>query len=400
MVHPVRVGIFDHLSLRLGGGQLVVARMAKQLSETYQVDIIHSGRGYTISSLASAFEVDLSRARERIVPDTLESWGLPGAQSALVYLPRRLKADRALTARYDLFIYSGHGIPPFNTAHRGVIYCHFPIELHPTHDLKVTKGWHNRPALSRWGRSVFYRVLWRYRMRGYQTVQCNSHFTSGWINRLWYSPAEVLYPPVALQVPLTEKRNAIVSIGRFVKTDNKSHAQLLKAFREFCSSIGGDWHLYMIGFCADIQEDRAHVQNLRDLAWDLPITFIINAERKTVINQLAEAKLFWHTTGLGKEPPTLPQSQEHFGIATVEAMLAGCVPLVPNSGGQPEIVEHGDNGFLCQNLPELVQHSICLARDDYLRNKMSRRAIARSQRYDPSAFEERFGQLVKRILWS
>jgi hypothetical protein len=92
--------------------------MAAQLSENYQVEVIHSGRGYTISDLASAFEVDLSRARERIVPDWLGSLGLPGRQSTWTGLRSRLRADWALTAPYDLFIYSGHGVPPFKRRSR------------------------------------------------------------------------------------------------------------------------------------------------------------------------------------------------------------------------------------------------------------------------------------------
>ncbi len=34
----VKIGIFDHLSLRLGGSQHVVARMAAVLSQEYDVD--------------------------------------------------------------------------------------------------------------------------------------------------------------------------------------------------------------------------------------------------------------------------------------------------------------------------------------------------------------------------
>ena len=397
MAYSIRVGIFDHLSLRIGGGQLVVARMAAQLSDAYQVDVIHSGRGYTIPRLASAFQVDLRRVQERILPDSLESLGLPGRRSTWVDLPSRLRADRALTGPYDLFIYSGHGVPPFNSARHGLIYCHFPFELHPIHELPLTAGWDNRSAFSRWGRSIAYRLLWKHRMRGYQAVQCNSRFTAGWINRLWYRPAEVLYPPVALQVPRGEKRNSIVSVGRFVQSDNKNLAQQLKAFREFYSTVGGNWRLHMIGFCADIPQDRAYVQHLRDLALGLPITFIVNAERKTVIRRLAEAKLFWHTTGLNTEPEE-PQAQEHFGIATVEAMLAGCVPLVPKRGGQTEIVEHEASGLLCENLDQLVRHSVRLAHEDDLRREMSRRAKDLSKRFSASAFERSFGQTVNRLL--
>jgi len=42
---------------------------------------------------------------------------------------------------------------------------------------------------------------------------------------------------------------------------------------------------------------------------------------------------------------TLRVSLEHFGITTVEAMAAGCVPLVYDSGGQAEIVSSGYNGY-------------------------------------------------------
>jgi glycosyltransferase involved in cell wall biosynthesis len=38
-------------------------------------------------------------------------------------------------------------------------------------------------------------------------------------------------------------------------------------------------------------------------------------------------------------------------------MAAGCVPVVVNKGGQPEIVEHGKNGFVWNTLDELKAYS-------------------------------------------
>jgi len=43
---------------------------------------------------------------------------------------------------------------------------------------------------------------------------------------------------------------------------------------------------------------------------------------------------------------------EHFGITIVEAMSAGCVPVVHDSGGPKEIV-NGERGFRWQNLEEI-----------------------------------------------
>ena len=124
----MKVGIFDHVSNRLGGGQLVVARMAKLLSQKYEVELIHSGKGYTLSSLANAFELDLREIKERIVGSSLQSFSISDPWSMMGYLCSGWMADYALTKPYDLFIYFGHGVPPFSYARQALIYCHFPFE--------------------------------------------------------------------------------------------------------------------------------------------------------------------------------------------------------------------------------------------------------------------------------
>ena len=229
----MKIGIFDHLSQKTGGGQLVAAQMAAQLSRGHEVELIHSGEGYSLSSLAKAFEVDLSRVRERVVSNSHESFNLPGHISTLAYLRDGLRANRKLTELYDLFIYSGHGVPPFSSARKGLIYCHFPIEGCPGDTLSSAEEFKRRSLLSRWIRLAAYDCLWRYRMSGYQTILASSMFTAHWIKQVWKKEAEVVYPPVSLQVPEVEKRNVIVSIGRFIDShNNKNHRQQLKAFAE------------------------------------------------------------------------------------------------------------------------------------------------------------------------
>jgi glycosyltransferase involved in cell wall biosynthesis len=115
---------------------------------------------------------------------------------------------------------------------------------------------------------------------------------------------------------------------------------------------------------------------------------------------LGEAKLFWHSRGLaGREEENLPAwRMEHFGIATVEAMMAGCVPLVPASGGQTEIVEDRRSGFLCRDTDELVEHSVELAKDEELRERMSRMAAERSLSFRSEVFDRRFREVVREAL--
>jgi len=394
----MKVGIFDHVSDRLGGGQLVVAWMAKLLSQKYEVELIHSGKGYTLSSLANAFELDLREIKERIVGSSLQSFSISDPWSMMGYLCSGWMADYALTKPYDLFIYFGHGVPPFSYARQALIYCHFPFETRLSLSGQFGERWRRRRALDRWIRLAASERIWERRMRGYAAVFANSHFTSGWIERLWGRPAEVIYPPVAVEAPRMLKRNVIVSVGRFISTDRKNHSRQLKAFSEFLSRVGDSWSLCLVGFCAEFPQDRAYLDKLRSVTKDLPVTFVVNAERKRVLSHLAEAKLFWHTAGFGDEGSTAPRYMEHFGIATVEAMAAGCVPLVPAYGGQPEIVEHQVGGFTCENMDELVQHSVRVANNDNLRAQMSRGATQRSKAFGPDIFEKHFGQRLSELL--
>lgn len=391
----MKIGIFDHLSRKVGGGQLVAAQMAAQLSLSHDVELIHCGEGYSLSSLAKVFEVDLSRVKERVIPNAYESFNLPGQVSTSAYLRDGLMSNRILTQPYDLFIYSGHGVPPFSSARRGIVYCHFPFEGGPEVTLNSAGKFKNRSLLSRWLHSAAYDCLWKYRMSGYQIVLANSQFTAHWIKQSWKKDAQVVYPPVSLQVPEVEKRNVIVSIGRFIDSHNsKNHMQQLKAFAALLDKGGAGWRLNLIGFCTMIPKEVAYLEKLRHVARDLPVTFVVNADRDVVLRHLAEAKLFWHTTGLSDRETTDPSKMEHFGIATVEAMLAGCVPLAPAHGGQVEIVEHGLSGYLCRDTEELVEYSARLASDQQLLDEMGRRAAGRGRMFNQSMFSQRIAQVI------
>ena len=391
----MRIGILDHESGRPGGSQLVAAWIARVLSDRYSVEFIHSGRGYGLADLSKVFDLDLGRVRERVVESSLERFAIPGRRSLL---RERLRRDRALTRPYDLFVYSGHGAPPFCFARRGLVYCHFPFQTRPRLTLAEDPHWCRRGRVDRRLRGTLYEWLWGRRLRGYAKILANSRFTAEWIERLWGYPAEVVHPPVASGAPPATKRDVIVSVGRFIATDHKNLSLQLAAFSELVARADGDWRLRLIGFCTDAAEDRAHLAGLRERARDLPVEFVVNADRTSLLAHLAEAKLFWNTTGLSDEEPPEPCCMEHFGIATVEAMAAGCVPLAPAFGGQVEIVGHEVNGFLCADVGELVQHSLALIRDEPLRARMSRAAAERSRAFEPSVFDGRIRRLVGELV--
>ena len=129
----------------------------------------------------------------------------------------------------------------------------------------------------------------------------------------------------------------------------------------------------------------------------MPVTFVVNAERSVVLAAPCRSEAL-----LAYEPEyrmilslPAPAKMEHFGIVTVEAMLAGCVPLAPAHGGQVEIVEHGLSGYLCRNTEELVEHSARLAADHRSCSmRWAGRAADRGRMFNQSMFAQRIAQVV------
>ena len=82
---------------------------------------------------------------------------------------------------------------------------------------------------------------------------------------------------------------------------------------------------------------------------------------------------------------------------TVEAMAAGCIPVVINKGGQPEIVEHGQSGFLWDTLSELQAQTLELINNPDLTKKISKNALQRSMVFGVDQFQMRVDELLRKI---
>ena len=73
-------------------------------------------------------------------------------------------------------------------------------------------------------------------------------------------------------------------------------------------------------------------------------------------------------------------------------MAAGCVPVVINKGGQPEIVEHGKSGFVWNTLDELKKYTQLLADDSSLWKQMSAAARERARGFARERFIEKMSR--------
>ena len=154
----------------------------------------------------------------------------------------------------------------------------------------------------------------------------------------------------------------------------------------------GDWVLSFVGGADGASRDYALA--VRRGAIGLPVRVNLNAPRELVETTLATASIYWHGGGFGEDAELHPERFEHFGIAVVEAMAAGAVPVVFAAAGPAEIVRHGVDGFHWTTLEELQSFTRQLMNDEELRMKMSSAAQLRAADFGVDVFAKRISSLI------
>ena len=211
----------------------------------------------------------------------------------------------------------------------------------------------------------------------------------------------ILNPPIQdLLLKNMRKRNIVLSAGRFFRGlyNDKRYDILTKTFRSLSSSALKGWEYHVVGSCSNDADSTTFLKELRRANEGFPVFFHVN-ETHTVLRRLYnEAKIFWHAAGFGSDEDRHPERMEHFGMTTVEAMSAGCIPVVINKGGQKEIVEHGTSGFLWNTLDELADFSARIARNEIPPAPLRRQARQRFKHFSVKRFQSEAGRLFSPLL--
>jgi glycosyltransferase involved in cell wall biosynthesis len=231
----------------------------------------------------------------------------------------------------------------------------------------------------------------------YERVLANSQYTRTWIRRLWGVDSEVLFPPIRTRdLRPGVKIRRILTIGRFIAPGfghSKKQLEQVQAFGQMVRRDGMDgWELHLVGGCEPAH--RPYLAEVERAAAGLPVSIHANAPRALVEELLATSSIFWAATGLGEDEETAPWVFEHFGITTVEAMAAGCVPVVIDKAGQREIVRHGIDGYRWTTLAELEALTRMVADDDALRSRLAASAVERAGTFSEEAFATRWRDIA------
>lgn len=379
-----RAGVYGMPFDRVGGGQLHQAILADLLASSHRVDLIHHHEGLGHDDLVRQYDLDLGRVDLRYVEPLATVW--PYSSEGGRFPGKPFDAHRALTEPYDLFVNVVVAPPIRSYARRSALIVLFPFvgrdDVWPWNE-------RNRPPFpKRIVRNAYYAMRWRRVFASYGPCVANSAFTAAWVKKRWGRDAEVVYPPVRARFTARPKSRLILSVGRFSRMGTrKKQLDLVRAFARAHEADLKGWEYLLVGGVADNARDRRYFDEVAEAAEGHPVRLIANAPDEVVKEAYERAAVFWHAAGYGEDERLHPERTEHFGMSTVEAMAAGCVPVAIRKGGQPEIVEHGTSGFLWDTMEELVGHTRELVDSPRLREEMARAARERARVFtDPDVF--------------
>ena len=393
----LRISIYNEpAGSGIGGSEFVAALLAEALAaRNHEVSLFHRVRSLTVEKLAANSGTRLDNVRlHYVAKPNSQPEGL--RYNPLAHYRETQKIQAELSEGYDIFIAIVHDVPPFSHAKKGALIVLFPLPSAPY--VKPEGGLDATLARKRPGKYIYQSWAWKRRMESYGLKTAISDFSRTWTKRRWGIDCTVVYPPVNTSFNPVEKEKLILSVGRFVVRGyghRKNQEEMLEVYGRMQSEGPVDWKYFSVGGLELTPEHQIYFEQLSALAAQSGATVAANLPRSELTSLFERASIFWHAAGYGLDQNVEPTLVEHFGISTVEAMAAGCVPVVINKGGQSEIVEHGVSGFVWDTLDELKNYTMRLISDDNLRLQISAAARKRAQTFSSEMFLNNFvGRLL------
>ncbi len=172
--------------------------------------------------------------------------------------------------------------------------------------------------------------------------------------------------------PFRERRHPSFTIGRLSRPAPEKYPEDFPVFYE-CLELP-DTRFRVMAWDATLQ--KKYRWHRFDSRWDL-----LPAEAESQVAFLHSLDLFVYPLG--------HHFKESWGRSTVEAMLTGCIPLVPNGHHFPQLILQGDTGYLCDDFRDYHAWARELRLDYPKRQRMAARCRHHAQHHLCNAAEHR-----------
>jgi glycosyltransferase involved in cell wall biosynthesis len=400
----LKVGIYNLHTQARGGGEKRTLVLAEHLSRGHSVFLFHGG-ALDVPALERYFDVDLSRVR----PVALRSGNHIDGETRRRRFTGRWEETRERLDHFrkirsfglDIFVNNSYGSALPCPAPLGIYMCMFPpVPLASSRAERFPRRAYHKLLDSAERRLVGHAA--DDFINSYSAVTANSRFTADWAREVWGRRCEVVYSACDRLGPSGEKERLMLNVGRFTAAAPgvllKRQYILLEAFRGLDRRVSDGWQLHFAGSVRRDAETLALVARLEGAAAGLPVFFHFDADLEALRRLYRRASIYWHATGYGSPAAERPDLQEHFGMTTVEAMSAGAVPVVINSGGHGETVTHAADGLLWDEPSELACHTERLMADPRLMARLAERAVSSSARFSRSAFNAGVDSIIERLV--
>ena len=373
----MKIGIYNRYWNTYGGGEKHIGAIAQYLSGYGTVDLI-GHELFSIQRLEKHLNLKLEHCKSVI---------LSGDSDCVA---------EQLSNKYDLWINGTFQSSVRSMAKHSILLVMFPFLDEPLLNILWRIFPLKQPV---WMQQMFWRKhgFWR----TYDLILANSKYTQYWIKLWWEANSDVLQPYVDFTTCTStqEKKKMILSVGRFFKGGHsKKQDVLIKTFKEFYDSGAcPGWEYHLCGGTHPDTVNQAYLEDLIETAKGYPIFIHPDINRTDLESLYCEASIFWHATGYRIDDRRHPEQLEHFGISTVEAMSAGCVPIVIAKGGQKEIIQHGVNGLVWHTLEELKSYTVRIMSDPGYAMGLRKQAIERASSFSYDVFSDNLLKILKKL---
>lgn len=402
----MKVVVGHHLWSRVGGGELVNAYAVKTLLEAGHEVAVASAFGFDKKKYREWFNLDLGKIRKYVLlPKMLPLFGIYQRLGFFIPLKKAIKKEKPDVVFVDNELYKPIIKLKKELGFKLLEYIHFPfhaikvLELEQSGDKKLyekyirdAKEYHKKYEKGLW--KLYFKVFLKFYGKVARdnpfdiadVVMANSRYIARLTKMLWDGEPVVLHPPIKTgdfepygKKPFEERDNAVVMIGRISREkriENVIDAIALSETKPILRVIGG-----LIPTSIPYKkwlEKKAKEKGVK-------VELYPNAPRNELVKLATSSKVFVHAT-VG----------EHFGIAVVEGMAAGCPVVVHRRGGPYEdITDYGNYGLSFDSVEELAEHIDRLITEPKLWRIYHEKSLSRAPCFSERRFTTKFLRVVE-----